>query len=273
MPALLYVLLLWVIPGMLAAEDEPQRFNFRGDRSTTVLGEGSERTRLIGNARIETDGVLITADQIEVFGESFRYAEASGNLRVIDADREIELTAQTFFYDRELEISRAEGAVYMEDARNEVVVRAGFLESYAKEDVVMMQVGVRIFREDMTARAEVVRFLREEEIIELSGLPMVFWKGDEYSAARIQMDLEKDEIVLQGGVQGTVKADSAEEDGQPAEDEPAGDAPPEEAGLPAAEDGQAGEVPPAEDAPLSPSEPLPPSEPAGDEVIQEGTGV
>ncbi len=206
----------------VSAEDEPRRFFFRGDRSSTVLSSGGERTRLEGNARVETDGVIISADSIEVYGESFRYAEAEGNLRVSDADRGIELTAQSFFYDRELETSRAEGAVYLEDSRNKIVVRAGYMEQYGSEDIVLLQVNVRVFREDMTARAEVVRFLREQDMVELSGLPVVYWKGDEYRAARIQMDLERDEIVLEGGVQGTVRLDS-EEDEQAAAETDAGE--------------------------------------------------
>ena len=202
------ILLLLCSTVLLGAQERSRQFSFRSDRSTTVLSEGRERTRLEGNARIETDSVVITADVIEVYGDSFRYAEASGNLRVVDSDRGIELTAREFFYDRERDISRAIGAVYMEDTRNEVVVRGGFLESLGEEDTVLIQVNVRIFREDMTARAEFARFLREQEILELSGLPIVIWKGDEYRATRIQMDLANDEIVLQGSVQGTVSPQS-----------------------------------------------------------------
>ncbi|WP_460051302.1 hypothetical protein [Spirochaeta dissipatitropha] len=179
-------------------------FQFRSDRSSTVMAEGRERTRLEGNAQVRTESVSIFADVIEVYGESFRYAEASGNLRVIDESRGIELTAQSFFYDRELDISRASGAVYMEDINNELIVRSGYLESLGEEDIVLIQVNVRIFREDMTARSEFARFLRQDEILELSGLPVVFWQGDEYRASRIQLDLSNDEILLQGSVQGTV---------------------------------------------------------------------
>lgn len=202
------VVLLLCSAALLSAQERSRQFLFRSDRSTTVLSEGRERTRLEGNARIETESVVITADIIEVYGDSFRYAEASGNLRVVDEARGIELTAREFFYDRERDISRAIGAVYMEDLQNEVIVRGGFLESLGEEDIVLIQVNVRIFREDMTARAEFARFLRKEEMLELSGLPIVIWQGDEYRATRIQMDLANDEIVLQGSVQGTVSPQS-----------------------------------------------------------------
>ncbi|AFG38699.1 hypothetical protein Spiaf_2673 [Spirochaeta africana DSM 8902] len=200
----LLILLLLLAAGTLGAEQRSRSFTFSSDRSSTVLREGRERTRLEGNARIQTEDIVITANVIEVYGESFRFAEASGNLRVVDESRGIELTARQFFYDRELDVSRAVGAVYMEDTINEVVVRGGFLESLGEEDVILVQVNVRIFREDMTARAEFARFLRVEDILELSGLPVVFMNGDEYRASRIQLDLENDEILLQGSVQGTV---------------------------------------------------------------------
>ncbi|MFW5800559.1 MAG: hypothetical protein ACOCVC_00885 [Spirochaeta sp.] len=197
---------------LVRVDGQSRSFSFSSERSTTVLSEGRERTRLEGNARIETENVVISADVIEVYGDSFRYAEAAGNLSVVDETRGIELTAHEFFYDRELDSSRATGAVYMEDTTNEVVVRGGYLESFGEEDVILIQVNVRIFREDMTARSEFARFLRAEDILELSGLPVVFWKGDEYRASRIQMDLENDEILLQGSVQGTVSPQN--EDGE-----------------------------------------------------------
>ena len=56
----------------------------------------------------------------------------------------------------------------------------------------------------MVCRSEFARFRREEEILELSGMPYVYWKGDEYRASRIVINLKTDEIRLEGEVQGTV---------------------------------------------------------------------
>ena len=85
------------------------------------------------------------------------------------------------------------------------------------EAITIIQIGVRILKEDMASRSEFARFKREEEILELSGLPFVFWKGDEYRAARIIINLDTDEIRLEGEVRGTVTTEEDEEE-TPAEE-------------------------------------------------------
>jgi hypothetical protein len=48
------------------------------------------------------------------------------------------------------------------------------------------------------------RYFRDEDRLELSGLPVVNWKGDTYRAARINVDLKSDRIQLEGAVSGEV---------------------------------------------------------------------
>ncbi|MFP4432014.1 MAG: hypothetical protein ACLFPV_12255, partial [Spirochaetaceae bacterium] len=55
-------------------------------------------------------------------------------------------------------------------------------------------------------------YRRETEVLELSGLPVVFWKGDEYRAARIVVDLQQDEISLEGDVRGRITTEGPPEE-------------------------------------------------------------
>ena len=87
---------------------------------------------------------------------------------------------------------------------------------------VQAQIGVRILRDDLTARSEFVRYDRDRNVLELSGYPVVFWKGDEYRASRISIDLDRDEIELEGGVEGTVTSDEEDEETESAETGAAG---------------------------------------------------
>ena len=74
---------------------------------------------------------------------------------------------------------------------------------------------VRVLRDDLTARAQFLRYRRNDDVLELSGFPVVFWDGDEYRARRIVMNLETEEIELIGQVQGSVQL--AEDDAEPTE--------------------------------------------------------
>ena len=200
-------------------------FEFSGDRTSIVLAEGRERTLLTGNARVISDQITLQALEIELSGEDFRYAETRGDVRVDDAEREILITADILFFDRETENSRARGDVLVEDGANDLLVKGGYLETRNGGDLILMQSGVRVLQDDLTARSQFLRYRREEEVLELSGFPVVYWKGDEYRATRIVLNLETEEIELQGQVEGAVVIE---------EDEPPGD---ESSGDAASEDG------------------------------------
>lgn len=192
-------------------------FTFSADRMNTVLAKGKERTLLSGNAEIISRNTVITADEIEIYGSDSQFALCRGKVKVKDEEKGIILYCEDLFYDRKNDISRIEGYVEMEDQKNELVIKGGFLEHFGEEDITIIQIGVRILKKDMASRSEFARFKREEEILELSGLPFVFWKGDEYRAARIIINLDTDEIRLEGEVRGTVTTEKDEEE-TPAEE-------------------------------------------------------
>lgn len=194
-------------------------FTFSGDTMNTVMARGKERTVLTGNAVIISDSTEIRADKIILYGEDSRFAQCSGGVEVLDEEKGIFLQSENLFYDRDIDLSRVEGYAEMQDQKNELIVKGGYLENFGDEDITIIQIGVRILKEDLACRSEFARFRREEEILELSGMPYVFWKGDEYRASRIIINLETDEIRLEGEVQGTViTEEEEEEEGGTAED-------------------------------------------------------
>ncbi|TVQ26577.1 MAG: hypothetical protein EA383_05150 [Spirochaetaceae bacterium] len=179
--------------------------SIRSDRWQSVFAEGQERTRLTGNARVSSDRIVVEADEIELSGDSFRFVRASGNLLVIDLERDLRLTGNRLFVDRDLDIIRVEGNAEMEDRENEMIVRGGFIEYFGEQELTIIQVGVRILRADLLARAEFARYLRETSTLELSGLPQVSRNGDEFRAGRIIINLDSDEITLRGEVRAIVR--------------------------------------------------------------------
>jgi lipopolysaccharide export system protein LptA len=191
-----------------------ERFEFAGDKTQVFLGEGRERTVLTGNAWIVSEDTEIRADEIEISGNDFRYARARGRVHATDRKQGIVLTGESLFYDRRAEILRTEGPTTMEDRRNEVIVRGGFLENYGEANLTVIQTGVRILGEDLVARSEFARYRRDVNILELSGVPVVYFKGDEYRAQRIEMNLNTDEITLQGRVRGRITTDQASEENE-----------------------------------------------------------
>ena len=208
-----------VVAAAFAAADA-DRFTFSADRMETVLAEGRERTVLTGNATLISDDTEISAQRIEVYGDDLAFALSQGGVRVVQSEEGIELTSETVFYDRRDGIVRVEGDALLIDHDNEMVIKGGFLEHWEARDETSIQIGVRILSDDLVARAQFVHYDRAEQTLSLSGLPVVTWKGDEYQATRIFIDLDEDRIVLSGAVSGqitTADEDSDEEDGSSGE--------------------------------------------------------
>ncbi|MBI9103918.1 MAG: organic solvent tolerance protein OstA [Spirochaetales bacterium] len=187
---------------------EESTFTFSADRTEAVLSQGKEKTVLSGNAVVKTNATVIEADRIELYGEDFRFVICSGDIRVTDEEQGFILNCRDLFFDRETEVTRVQGYTEMVDLKNSMVVKGSFFENHGKDNISIIQIGVRILKDDedgaMVCRAEFARYSRDEDLLELSGMPRVNWKGDNYSASRISIDLETDEITMEGKVSGTM---------------------------------------------------------------------
>ena len=263
-PGHLFVLLLAALTSSIHADES---LVFSANRSESVFAEGREWILLQGDAQVESSSYLIVAEEIEIYGEGQRYVESTGGVTVYDRVNDLYLTCSELFLDRELEYLRADGNAYMEDRGNEVVVKGGLIQNWDARDLTEIAVNVRIIGEEYTARGQFARYRRGADTLELSGTPEVFWKGDEYRATRIRIDIANDEVELIGDVRATVRQTSTTEpDAQSAAEVPAaaeGDAPPA-ADVPATEgDNTATNDTSADDGELPPvGRESPPPEPA-----------
>ena len=218
MKKLIDLLALILLCSTLYAADD---FSFFGDSLSSSRGKGKEHTSLKGNAGIISSSTRIKADNIEIYGSDNDCAECTGTVEVIDNEKGISLKAERLFFNRRDDIIRVEGAAVMEDMKNEVIVKGNFLEYMGSDETCLIQIGVRILKDDMVCRSEFARYNRNDDILELTGMPVVFWKNDEYRALRIIVDLDKDEITLEGKVTGSIfteKKDTGEDGETPADD-------------------------------------------------------
>lgn len=189
----------------------PDNISFSGDSMQADLASGRERTILTGNAYLKTEDTVIYADKIELYGNDFIFALCTGNVHVINSKKNIEITSDWLFYNRDDELFRIQGNAVMEDKENEIVIKGGLIENRDKEDITIIQVGVRILKEDMICRAQMARYFRDEQKLELYGMPFVIKNDDEYKATRIFIDLDNDEIQLEGDVTAQVEYEDNKE--------------------------------------------------------------
>ena len=184
--------------------------SFSAETMSADLAEGRERTILSGSARLSTEDIQISAESMELYGEDLIFALCSGNVRVVHPEDQWELTAEQLFYNRRDDIIRIHGSAVMEDRKNKIVIKGGFIEIRNSDNIIIIQIGVRILKEDLVCRSQMAIYFREEERLELTGMPFVLWKNDEYRATKIFVNLENDEVQMEGDVQADVSYEEEE---------------------------------------------------------------
>ena len=179
-------------------------FSFRADRMSGSRASGRDITVLTGNAEVRSDNLLLMADRIEIYGEDNEFIDCYGNVKGIEEEKNILFETDRLRYDRKLKIARLEGNSTLEDRENEIVVKGRFIEYDDIAEVTVFQISVRLFKDNMVCRAEYAVYRRIEKILTLSGFPVVYKKDDEFRADRIRVDLNTDDVSMEGDVSGSI---------------------------------------------------------------------
>lgn len=205
---LLIILFFLIISTVLIGET----IEFSADSMRYEGAEGSEFTILSGNAFVKTGSKEIRADEIKLYGDDYTILLCSGNVTVIDTEEEMKISSDTLYYDRERKFTRINGRSEMEDYKNEMIIKSGYMEYNQNEDILQLQIGVRILKEDLTCRCEFAVYDKNRDSLQMTGLPVVYKEGDVFRASKITVLLENDEIQMDGKVEGSLTIEEQEEE-------------------------------------------------------------
>jgi len=192
--------LLLITPLSLSADT----FTFKADRMSGSRALGRETTILIGNAEVRSDNLLLRADRIEIQGDDNQFINCTGNVWGHEEDKNILFHTDKLRYDRKLKIARLEGNSTLEDRDREIVARGRFIEYDDQNEVTVLQISVRLFKDDMVCRSEYAVYNRNDRLLDLSGFPIVYKSDDEFRADKIRVDLDTDDVIMEGTVSGTI---------------------------------------------------------------------
>ena len=198
--AAIFIIALFAVP--FAGADI---FTFKADRMTGSKALGREITILLGNAEVRSDDMLLRAERIEIQGDDNQFIDCIGSVSGIEEEKDILFQTDRLRYDRTMKIARLEGNSTLEDRKNEIVAKGRFIEYDDNAEITVFQISVRLFKEDMVCRSEYAVYYREKKLLDLSGFPVVFKKDDEFRADRIRVDLDTDDVTMEGAVSGTIK--------------------------------------------------------------------
>ncbi len=161
-------------------------------------------TSLTGNAKVSVDSLNIYGERIELYGKDYRYIKANGSVTGEDAEKGFTFSAASLSYDRETEVAEFMGQAKVDDTKNKVETAAERIEYNQKTEIILLQMAVKLKSKDIACDSLFAVYNRNTSMLELTGKPTVKKGKDEFKAARISVNLDTEDIKLEGKVSGTV---------------------------------------------------------------------
>ena len=201
--SLVHIFWIWIylIP---TAELEAESWQFAANEVRKFDKGDESRTVLSGNAYAESDTMRISAHQLELSGKDHEYISGTDKIALIHTEKKVKVNSERLEYNRITEVISFRERVILIDEENNVVVHCESLDFQQEEDLIIMQIMVRLIKDDTVCRGEFGTLWIEEDILEVSGNPVVWRGNDVYRADRIRINLDTDEIELEGAVEGTL---------------------------------------------------------------------
>ncbi len=184
---------------------EKSKINFSADTVKASISKNRKITRLIGNAKVKVDSLTITADSIEIYGKDYRFLNATGSVEGDDKEKGFSFKADNIEFDRKTDIVLMFGNIELNDTKNEVKITGENVEYKKKAEIMIMRFNVTIQKKDINCSSMFALYNRTESKLELTGKPSVKKKDNEFKASKISVDLNTEDISLDGRVSGSVQ--------------------------------------------------------------------
>ncbi|MDR2898520.1 MAG: organic solvent tolerance protein OstA, partial [Spirochaetaceae bacterium] len=129
---------------------------------------------------------------------------ASGGVRGRELESGFDFTCNSLRYDRKTKIALLLGDVTMDDPDNEVVAAASRIEYDQNTEIAVMQIDVHITQKTTVCTSAFAVYRRRDEMLELMGNPIVVRESDTFRGQEIRINLDTEEIIMEGNVRGSV---------------------------------------------------------------------
>jgi len=183
------------------------KITFSASSMQGSIKDGRNSTSLTGDAVVTVDTMEIKAERIEIYGKDYRYVKAMGAVKGEDKDKGFNFTSNFMQYDREKEVATFLGSTELNDTKNNVSITSERIEYNQKAETMLMQFDVKILRKEITCTSMFALYNRKNSALSLTGSPLVTKSKDTFKATRISVNLDTEDISLEGRVSGNVVDD------------------------------------------------------------------
>ncbi len=184
---------------------ETDTITFSADTVKASIAENKKTTNLIGNAKVKVGNLEISSNSIEIFGKDYRFVNATGSVKGEDSEKGYSFTADFIKFDRKTDIVLMFGKIELNDTKNNVKISGENVEYKKKAEIMIMRFNVKIEKKDILCNSMFALYNRKESGLELTGNPLVKKGKDEFKATKISVNLDTEDISLDGRVSGSVE--------------------------------------------------------------------
>lgn len=177
---------------------------FSADSMTGQAGNSNSTTNLIGDAFVQTETMKIQADSIELSGENYRLIKAEGNVSGQNFSSNMDFTCNSLSYDRNTKIATLYGNVDLKDNDNDVVAKAQIIEYNQDTGIATLQIKIDLTQKNNKCTGSYAIYFKEKQLLELSGNAQIKQKDDIFRAQHISLNMDTQEITLDGNVRGSI---------------------------------------------------------------------
>ena len=182
--------------------------SFSGGRSSLSLKEGKEEVVLSDGAKVSVDQIRIESNKITLSGNGWMEVVCEGKTKIEDLENKIEIRTSGLWFDRTEERMIISSWFEIDDRKNEISATGNSLLFNMKTGMLTLEKDVTLLKITesgiMKCKAESVILDRDNQKISLRGNASVIWNGEEYNAEAIFVDLETEEISLEGRIKGSI---------------------------------------------------------------------
>lgn len=189
-----------------------ENISFSANSMKGTVGNNSDTTELIGDAFVLTETMEISANSIKMSGKDFRYIEAQGFVKGKNLQSKMEFSCEKLKYDRETKIAELKDNVSLTDTQNDVSAKAQMIEYNQDSEIAIMQIDVELKQKDNTCTGAYAIYRKTDKMLELSGNAQIKQKSDTFRAQEISLNMDTQEISLDGRVKGSITDERKSED-------------------------------------------------------------
>ena len=190
-----------------------EKITFSAGNMSGQAGDSSATTTLTGGAFIQTSSMEITADEIELSGDDYRFINARGNISGKNLETKMEFTCDSMSFDRQTKVALLQGNVHLVDLENDVKADAQIIEYNQDTNIAVLQIDINLTQKKNVCTGSYAVYQKNEQMLEISGNAQVKQDQDVFRAQQITLNLDTQKITLSGNVKGSVTEAAKKEEG------------------------------------------------------------